>query len=125
MLPLSWPADYRRGLSHIKVAIEAGLAEAGAKISSSSVFLAKKRFHESAMPPSMEIAAVPFDAPRIMVEFTQQEILHCCAGVKRKDIREKIRRYPVAYSKFRNSPERSARLFSSLLKRGNAKRRAA
>lgn len=116
-----WPEDYRKGLANIKVAIEVALASAGASMSSSSVFLPRRKFQSSSVPRSMDIAAVPFDAPKILVEFTQQEILDCREGVKRADVREKIRRYSVSYARYREGPERVLRAFSPGQATGRAK----
>jgi hypothetical protein len=116
-----WPANYRRGLASIKAAIEAALARAGADISASSVFLSGRRFHGLEMPLILEIAAVPYDAPRILVRFTRGEILDSCSGVSREDVKEKIRQYPASYSRYRNNPERSLRPFPSAPATGPAK----
>lgn len=113
MLPHFWPEKYRSGVSNIKIAIEDGLASAGADMTNSSVFLPKKYLQLPGVPARMDFAAVPCNAPKFVVKFTQQEILDCAAGVKRADVREKISRYAVAYAQYRSSPERSARLLSA------------
>lgn len=113
MLPHFWPEKYRSGVSNIKDAIESGLASAGADMANSSVFLPKKYLQLPGVPARMDIAAVPCDAPKFVVKFTQQEIMDSAAGIEREDVREKISRYALAYAQYRNSPERSARLLSS------------
>lgn len=105
--------QYQLGLSFLKKAIEWELFQAGANMTSDSVFSAKFQRNYSGVPANTSIAAVPLDAPKTVVEFTQEEVLDCSEGVNRVDIREKIRLYSSAYAKFRSSPERTVRHFAN------------
>lgn len=104
--------QYGLGFSHIKRAIEDCLDRAGARMATNSVFVPKGRYGYAGCQTITSIAAVPLDAPKFTVEFTQQEIVDCWESVSSGNVSHKIALYSKAYARFRNSPERNVRSLS-------------
>ena len=113
------PDNFALGLKQLKIAIESRLVAAGANMAVNSVFMATGDGLDRDICALVSIAAVPCDAPKMVVQFTRQEILDCADGVNRGDVRDKINLYWSAYKHFRESPERAWR--SSRLQNGKAK----
>ena len=101
----AWLADYLGGLHVIKLELAARLETAGAKIGSSSLSHPKVSLGDGSPPSKLTVTVVPFNAPKMSVDFSADELMRSAKAVYH-DAAAKVERLVAGFLSFRENPDR-------------------
>lgn len=101
----AWLADYLAGLNVIKLELAERLEKAGAKLGSSCFTHPKVSQAEDSPPSRLAMTVVPFNAPKISIDFSAEDLMRSTRAVH-PEAAAKVERVVAEFRSFREDPDR-------------------
>lgn len=100
-----WLADYLSGLNAVKLELAEKLEKAGAKLGPSCFTHPRVSQAEESPPAKLAITVVPFNAPRLSIDFSAADFLQSSARVH-PEAAAKVEQLVAGFRSFREDPGR-------------------